>query len=96
MLELFCRGKKIKGGINKRMNVIDTLSEASGISQRWLRNIHTEFVANDGRFLLPLNCYTASRVRTRNRCPQEIFRFANAFRGTVSHESPNQPSNHWT
>ena len=49
--------------MNKMMNVIDRLSEATGISQRCLRNIHTEFLANDGKFLLPVNRYTASRVR---------------------------------
>ena len=49
--------------MNKRMKVIDRLSEATGISQRCLRNIHTEFLANDGKFLSPINHYTASRVR---------------------------------
>ena len=63
MLELFFLKEKSKGYMNKRMNVIDRLSEATGISQRCLRNIHTEFLANDGKFLSPINRYTASRVR---------------------------------
>ena len=45
------------------MNVIDKLSEATGISQRCLRNIHTEFLTNDGKFLSPINRYTTSRVK---------------------------------
>ena len=63
MLELFFEKEKCKRYMNKRMNVIDRLSEATGISQRCLRNIHTEFLANDGKFLSPINRYTASRVR---------------------------------
>ena len=39
------------------------LSEATGISQRCLENIHTEFLANDAKFLSPINRYTTSRVR---------------------------------
>ena len=42
--------RKSIGYMNKWMNVIDRLSEATGISQRCLRNIHTEFLANDGSF----------------------------------------------
>ena len=59
----FFENEKSKGYMKKWKNVIDRLSEATGISQRWLRNIHTEFLANDGKFLSPINCYTASRVR---------------------------------
>ena len=63
MLEFFFEKEKSKGYMKKQMNVIDRLSEATGISQRCLRNIHTEFLANDGKFLSPINRYTASRVR---------------------------------
>ena len=38
---------KKKGGTYKRMKLIDGLSEATGIYQTCLRNIHTEFLAND-------------------------------------------------
>ena len=33
--------------INKRMKATDGLSEATGILQKCLRNIHTEFLDND-------------------------------------------------
>ena len=49
--------------MNKWLSVIDRLSETTGMSQKCLRNIHTEFLANDGKFLSPINRYTASRVR---------------------------------
>ena len=39
-------------------------------------------------------CYLSKK--TRNRCPSEMVRFTNAFRGTVSHKSPNQLSNNLT
>ena len=47
MLKLFLKKKKIQGYMNKWLNVIDRLSEATGISQKCLRNIHTEFLANN-------------------------------------------------
>ena len=45
--------KKIreKKCINKRTKITDGLPEATGIYQKWLSNIHTEFLANDGKFL---------------------------------------------
>ena len=63
ILEIFTKKEKIKGYTNKRMNVIDRLFEATGISQRYLRNIHTEFLAYDRKFQSPINRYTASRIR---------------------------------
>ena len=62
-VRVFFEKEKIKEYMNKRMNIIDKLSEATGISQKCLRNIHVEFLANDGKFLSLINCYTASRVR---------------------------------
>ena len=59
----FYEKEKSKRYVNKQMNVIDRLCEATGMSQRCLRNIHTEFLPNDGKFLLAINHYTASIVR---------------------------------
>ena len=55
--------KKEKGYINKRMKEVNGLSEATGIYQRRQRNIHTEFLANDRKFLSLIKCYTTSRVK---------------------------------
>ena len=64
MLELFLKKKKLNDIVmNKSTNVIDNMSEATGISQRYRRNIHTEFLANDRKFLLPINCYTDLKIR---------------------------------
>ena len=41
----------MKGYMNKRMKVIAGLADATGMYERCLRNIHTEFLANDGNFL---------------------------------------------
>ena len=67
--------------MNKRMNVIDWLSEATGISQRCLRSIHTEFLANDGKFISPINRYTVLRVRmnTDSFNSETIQRVVNHF-----------------
>ena len=52
---LFSFGKKKKEKkkerINKRMKITDGLSEATGIYQKCLSNIYTEFLAYDGTFL---------------------------------------------
>ena len=47
----FLKEKKKKRCINKRMKISDGLSEATGIYQKCLSNIHTESLANDGNFL---------------------------------------------
>ena len=47
----------------RRRTIIDGLSEAAGIYKRCLRNIHTEFLANDGKFLSLIKYYTTSRIK---------------------------------
>ena len=63
------------------MNVIDRLFMATGISQRCLRNVPTEFLANDGKFLSSVNHYTASRVRINSESfyPEAIRRVEHDF-----------------
>ena len=55
------------------MKEIDGLFEATGTYQRCLRNIHTEFLGNDGKFLSLIECYTISRVKT-NKENTDSFR----------------------
>ena len=40
-----------KGYIKKGMKISNGLSKAIGIYQKCLKNIYTEFLANDGKFL---------------------------------------------
>ena len=44
------------------MKIVNGLTEATGTYQRCLKNIHTEFLANEGKFLSLIKCNTTSRV----------------------------------
>ena len=43
--------KKKKGCIKKRVEITDGLLDATGIYQKCLSITHTDFLANDGKFL---------------------------------------------
>ena len=45
------------------MKVINGLLKATGIYHRCLRNIHTEFLANDRKFLSLTRCNTTLRAK---------------------------------
>ena len=59
----FGKKKKKKRRINKKMKITDGLSEATGIYQKCLRNLHTEFLANDGKFLSLIKVLHYLRVK---------------------------------
>ena len=58
----FEKEKACKSTIN-RMAVVKRTAEATGLSERTLRDIHKEHVARDGQLLTPVKRYTTSRIR---------------------------------
>ena len=59
----FEKEKACKSTIN-RMAVVKRTAEATGLSERTIRDIHKEHVARDGQLLTPVKRYTTSRIRT--------------------------------
>ena len=58
----FEKEKACKLTIN-RMAVMKCTAEATGLSERTIRDIHKEHVAHDGQLLTPVKRYTTSRIR---------------------------------
>ena len=58
----FEKEKACKSTIN-RMAVVNRTSEATGLSERTIRDIHKEHVAHDGQLLTPVKRYTTSQTR---------------------------------
>ena len=55
----FEKEKACKSTIN-RMAVVKRTAEATGLSERTIRDIHKEHVARDGQLLTPVKRYTTS------------------------------------
>ena len=55
----------------KRSCVVERTASATGISIRSVRNVHKEFIAQDGTLLTPLKRYASSRVHVN---PDEFDR----------------------
>ena len=59
----------------KRSCVVERTASATGISIRSVRNVHKEFIAQDGTLLTPLKRYAPSRVRVNpDEFDREIIR----------------------
>ena len=58
----FEKEKACKSTIN-RMAVVKRTSEATGISERSIRDIHKEHVSRDSQLLTPIKRYSVSRIR---------------------------------
>ena len=56
------REKACKSTIN-RMAIVKLTAEATGVSERGVRDIHNEYVACDSQLLTPVKWYTVSRIR---------------------------------
>lgn len=60
--KFFEKEKACRSTIN-RMAIVKRTAEATGLSERTVRNIHKESVASDGQLLTPVKRYTVSRIR---------------------------------
>ena len=60
--KFFEKEKACRSTINC-MAVVKRTAEATGLSEKTVRNIHKESVASDGQLLTPVKRYTVSRIR---------------------------------
>ena len=58
----FEKEKTFKSNIN-RMAVMKRMAEATGLSERTIRDIHKEHVARDGQLRTPVKRYTTFRIQ---------------------------------
>ena len=71
MLGSFFEKERSVGMSLKRSCVVERTASATGVSIRSVRNVHKEFIAQDGTLLTPLKRYASSRVRVN---PDEFDR----------------------
>ena len=59
----FFEKEKRKGSSIKRERIVERTAEATGVSIRSVRNIHNEYISQEGKLLTLVKQYTTSRVR---------------------------------
>ena len=62
-VQVFFEKEKACKPTSNRMAVVKHTAEATGLSERTVRDIHEEHVARDDQLLTPVKRYTASRIR---------------------------------